>query len=330
VRERARADKNTEGNAMNPKLSLNFHHLQHFLAIADQGSLRAAATALGLSQPAVSKSLRALESALGAPLIARNARGATLTAYGDLLYSRARLIGNELERVTDEIQQLAGHRQGHVSLGASAIPSLLLIPEAIARFRARHKGVRLDLLGGMPSVLLPRLLDGSLDFIVGPRPAQALPDQIATEPLIHFPSALVVRRGHALERAHSIKDFIDAEWVLSSAAAHAESALQRVFARAGLPGAKIAVHVESLWAAVSFVSKTEYVGLFPRYPGPDFMFDRISYVDVPELEIIDSYEVFVRREVPLSTAATHLVADIKLQARRARERSAGPASARKA
>jgi hypothetical protein len=106
--------------------------------------------------------------------------------------------------------------------------------------------------------------------------------------------------------------------------------LQRVFARAGLPGAKIAVHVESLWAAVSFVSKTEYVGLFPRYPGPDFMFDRISYVDVPELEIIDSYEVFVRREVPLSTAATHLVADIKLQARRARERSAGPASARKA
>ena len=79
---------------MNSKLSLNFNHLQHFLAIADQGSLRAAAVALGLSQPAVSKSLRALESALGAPLIARNARGATLTAYGDLLYSRARRACN--------------------------------------------------------------------------------------------------------------------------------------------------------------------------------------------------------------------------------------------
>jgi len=173
-------------------------------------------------------------------------------------------------------------------------------------------------------------LDGSLDFIVGPRPAQPLPEPIATEPLIQFPSALVVRRGHALERAHSIKDFIDAEWVLSSAAAHAESALHRVFARAGLPGAKIAVRVESLWAAISFVSKTEYVGLFPRYPGPDFLFDRISYVDVPELEIIDSYEIFLRREVPLSTAATHLVADIKLQARRARERSTGPGGGRKA
>ncbi len=304
---------------MNSKLSLNFNHLQHFLAIADQGSLRAAAVALGLSQPAVSKSLRALEAALGAPLIARNARGATLTPFGDLLYSRARLIGNELERVTDEIQQLAGNRQGHVSLGASAIPSLLLIPEAVARFRARHKGVRLDLLGGMPSVLLPRLLDGSLDFVVGPRPSEGIAEQIETQPLIQFPSALVVRRGHALERARSIKDFVDAEWVLSSAAAHTESALHRAMARAGLPGAKIAVRVESLWAAVSFVAKTEYVGLFPRYPGADFMFDRISYVDVPEVEIVDSYELFLRREVPLSTAATHLIADIKLQARRARE-----------
>jgi DNA-binding transcriptional LysR family regulator len=314
---------------MNPKLSLNFNHLQHFLAIADQGSLRAAATALGLSQPAVSKSLRALEATLGAPLIARNARGATLTPYGDLLYSRARLIGNELERATDEIQQLAGNRQGHVTLGASAIPSLLLIPEAIARFRARHKGVGLDLVGGMPSVLLPRLLDGSLDFVVGPRPTQPLADQIETQPLIQFPSALVVRRGHALERARSIKDFIDAEWILSSAAAHAESALHRVLVRAGMPSAKIAVRVESLWAAVSFVAKTEYVGLFPLYLGEDLLFDRISYVDIPELDIVDSYELFLRREAPLSTAASHLVSDIKLQARRAREKST-PAARRKA
>lgn len=313
---------------MNSKLSLNFNHLQHFLAIADQGSLRAAATALGLSQPAVSKSLRALEAALGAPLIARNARGATLTAYGDLLYSRARLIGNELERVTDEIQQLAGHRQGHVALGASAIPSLLLIPEAVARFRARHKGVRLDLLGGMPSVLLPRLLDGSVDFVVGPRPSQGIAEQIETQPLIQFPSALVVRRGHALERAQSIKDFVDAEWVLSSSAAHAESALHTAIARAGLPGAKIAVRVESLWAALSFVAKTEFVALFPRYLGQDLLFDRISYVDIPELEIVESYELFLRREVPLSTAASHLVSDIKLLARRARDRSKGPETRR--
>jgi LysR family transcriptional regulator of abg operon len=302
---------------MHSKLSLNFNHLQHFLAIADQGSLRAAADALGLSQPAVSKSLRALEAALGAPLIARNARGSTLTPYGDLLYARARLIGNELERVTDEIQQLAGHKEGHVALGASAMPSLLLMPEAIARFRARQKDVRLDLVGGMPSVLLPRLLDGSLDFVVGPRPVQRISDQIESEPLLQIPSSIVVRRGHALERARSVKEFIDAEWVLSSSAAHAESALHATFANSGLPAATIVLRVESLFACYSFVAKTQYVGLLPKpSQGDNLLFDKISYVNVPELAIVDSYEVFSRREPPLSSAAANLISDIKLQARR--------------
>ena len=116
--------------------------------------------------------------------------------------------------------------------------------------------------------------------------------------------------------------------VLSSSAAHAESALHTAIARAGLPGAKIAVRVESLWAALSFVAKTEFVALFPRYLGQDLLFDRISYVDIPELEIVESYELFLRREVPLSTAASHLVSDIKLLARRARDRSKGPETRR--
>jgi len=312
---------------MRSKLSLNFNHLQHFLAIADQGSLRAAASALGLSQPAVSKSLRALETALGASLIARNARGSTLTPYGDLLYARARLIGNELERVTDEIQQLAGHREGHVALGASAMPSLLLIPEAMARFRARHKNVQLELMGGMPSVLLPRLLDGSLDFVVGPRPVQKISDQIDTMPLLQIPSSIAVRRGHALERARSINAFIDAEWVLSSSAAHTESALHAIFGKAGLPTAKIAVRVESLWAAYSFIAKTQYVGLLPKHASSDnLLSDRISYVELPELTIVETYDVFFRREAPLSSAAQNLVADIRSQARQLREDVVKPAN----
>jgi LysR family transcriptional regulator, regulator of abg operon len=305
---------------MHSKLSLNLNHLQHFLAIADQGSLRAAADSLGLSQPAVSKSLRALEAALGAPLIARNARGSTLTPYGDLLYARARLIGNEIERVTDEIQQLAGHREGRVTLGASAMPSLLLIPEAVARFRARQKDVRLDLIGGMPSVLLPRLMDGSLDFVVGPRPVQPISDHIDSIPLLQIASSIVVRRGHELEGARSIKAFVDAEWVLSSSAAHAESALHATIAKAGLPPAKIAARVESLWAAYSFIAKTRYVGLLPKHLSQEnLLSDRLSYVAVPELSINDTYDVFLRRDAPLSSAAQNLVDDIKFQARRLRE-----------
>jgi LysR family transcriptional regulator of abg operon len=307
--------KVTKGYVMHPKLSLNFNHLQHFLAIADHGSLRAAANVLGLSQPAVSKSLRSLEGNLGAPLIQRNARGSTLTPFGELLYSRARLIGNEMERVVDDIHQLAGVGQGKVTLGASAIPSLLLIPAAVARFNRDHQDIGLDLVGGMPSVLLPRLCDGSLDFVVGPRPTVQIPEQIEAVPLFTTPSCIVVQKGHPLERAKSIREFNEAEWVLSSGAAHAESALHTIFSKYDLLKAKIVIRVESLFAAYSFVATTRYVGLMPRHSTRDsLIFHNISFVEVPELKITESYVLFKRRDAPQSSAAKMLIAEIKAQA----------------
>lgn len=309
--EANRRHKVIKGNVMSSKLSLNFNHLQHFLAIADQGSLRAAAEVLGLSQPAVSKSLRALEIALGAPLIQRNARGSTLTPYGELLYTRARLIGNEVERVTQDIRELAGVGRGKVTLGASAIPSLLLVPEAVARFREKNVDIHLDLVGGMPSVLLPRLQDGSLDFIIGPRPVAQLPQSIHARSLFKVPSCIVVRKGHPLENARSVRDFVNAEWVLSSSAAHTESALHAVFAKNSLPQAKVAVRVESLLAVYSFVATTAYVGLLPRYSREESLILRnINYVEIPELAATDSYELFMRDEAPPSAAAEKLIGQI--------------------
>jgi DNA-binding transcriptional LysR family regulator len=314
--DRTTRDKAAKSNPMHSKLSLSFNHLQHFLAIADQGSLRAAADFVGLSQPAISKSLRSLESALGAPLVNRNARGSTLTPFGELLYSRARLIGNELERVNRDIRELGGIGKAKVAIGASAIPSLLLIPEAVMRFRQQYDDVGLDLVGGMPSVLLPRLQDGSLDLVVGPRPIGPIPQQIEATPLFKVPSSIIVRRGHRFQRAKSVRDLVDGEWVLSSNVAHTESALHAAFAQNGLPKAKVVVRVESLLAAYSFVASTQYVGLLPRYSRSESLILRnISYIDIPELKVVDSYELFVRRGNALSAAASKLVTQIKEQAR---------------
>ncbi len=297
---------------MNPKLSLSFTHLQHFLAVADQGSVRAAAEALGLSQPAVSKSLRSLETALGAPLIQRTARGSTLTPSGKLLYSRARLIENEIQRASEEIRDLTGASAGHISIGASAIPSLLLLPQAVEQIRGRHRNITIDVMGGMPSVLLPRLIEGSLDFVVGPRPAARLPAQIQTTPLFELCGSIVVRRGHPLEKANSIEQFKDAEWVLSSAAAHAESALHAAFKDNDLANAKVAVRVESLLAAYSIVAETQYAGLLPNYTtAENTLFNKVSFPRVPQLSLIDHYDLFVRSDVRLSTAATRAIAIVR-------------------
>jgi DNA-binding transcriptional LysR family regulator len=175
----------------------------------------------------------------------------------------------------------------------------------------------------MPSVLLPQLQDGSLDFIVGPRPVTPIPQQIEATSLFKVPSSIVVRCGHPLERAKSVRNLTDAEWVLSLSAAHAESALHAVFADSGLPKANVVVRVESLLAAYSFVATTQYVGLLPRYSRNESLILRnISYVDIPGFKVMDSYELFVRRNHSLSAAASKLVTQIKEQARRLKKDNA--------
>ncbi len=304
---------------MNPKLSLSFSQLQHFLAVADQGSVRAAADALGLSQPAVSKSLRALETALGATLIQRDARGSKLTPPGRLLYSRARLIENEVHRASAEIRDLAGIDGGRIAIGASAIPSIVLMPRALEQIRKQHRNVFIDVVGGMPSVLLPRLLDGGLDFIVGPRPGERVPDHIESFPLFTLRGSIVMRSDHPLRHARSIDDFAEAEWVLSSSAAHAESALHTAYRKKELAAAKVVIRVESLIAAYSIAAETKYVGILPRYAAPaETLFNRVLFIDVPELDLVEHYDVFVRRNAQLSKAASKALSLIRALARQLR------------
>ncbi len=300
---------------MNQKLSLNFHHLQHFLAIADHGSLRAAAQRLGLSQPALSKSLRALESALGAPLIQRNPRGTSLTPVGELFLSRARLIENEIIRTTHEIQALSGSHVNHVTIGASAIPSILIVPKAVARFRQQHPGVELDLIGGMPSLLLPRLIDGSLDFIVGPRSTEPIPDSVETTPLMKLRVNIVVRKGHPLECLKSLSDFAQAQWVVSSNSSYAREKIQSILRGRSLSNPMPYIRVDSLFALLSFIKNTDFIGIVPYIENSTDLYGRdISVLKIDEMDMFEEYQLFFRRNYVKSQLSMHLIASLQAEA----------------
>jgi DNA-binding transcriptional LysR family regulator len=290
------------------------------MAIAESGSVRAAADLLGLSQPAVSKSLRALEAELGVALIQRGARGSTLTAFGNVLYARAKVIGNEIERVTGELRQMAGTAAGRIALGASATASVILLPGAIQAFRAGNPRIRVEVVGGLPILLLPRLADGSIDLLVGPRPTQALPAHISASKLFTTSSVIAVRRGHPLEKARHLIDFAGADWVLNSSAGHANSELHSAFMAIGVAEVRTALYADSLYAAYALIAKTNYVGLLPRLILNDSIVrDVLSIVDVPEFLATDSIELFFRANAPLSSAAMKLTEILQREGRRARQ-----------
>ena len=77
---------------------MKFHHMRTIVAVAEAGSVRGAARRLGLSQPALTKSLGQLERELGAALVQRSARGTQFTELGKAMLARARAIDAELRR----------------------------------------------------------------------------------------------------------------------------------------------------------------------------------------------------------------------------------------
>lgn len=120
--------------------------MQTFVAVIDSGSISAAAARLGVGQPAVSKSLAALEAHLGVPLLLRSTRGSALTDAGRRFLGHARAVIDEAEAAEAAARDEAAALTGVLRIAAPpAYANEVLIP-ALGSFRAQHPGIMLDLI----------------------------------------------------------------------------------------------------------------------------------------------------------------------------------------
>jgi molybdate transport repressor ModE-like protein len=140
--------------------------LRILLHVAQTGSLAAAAVELGYTPSAVSQQIRALEREVGAVLMVRRGRGITLTQPGRALVRHGQRIVEQLSAAQAEIDAIAGLRSGVLRLGWFSTAGATLVPRAIARFRARHPNVELELAEGDPDECARALHEGELDVAV--------------------------------------------------------------------------------------------------------------------------------------------------------------------
>ena len=177
---------------------MNLRTLRYFVAIVDAGSLSAAAAAIAIAQPALSRQMHELERELGVELLQRGARGVRMTAAGATLYASAQRMLAEAERVRE---QLRGPRPGEdaaVVLGASPTLSRVLVPGVFERCQRSLTGVRLTVREAFTPVLLDWLEKGLIDIaIITSTPATA-GRPVAMQPLLGEPFALVTQATRRL------------------------------------------------------------------------------------------------------------------------------------
>ena len=114
---------------------MELRHLRYFVAVADAGTVSRAAAQLSLTQPALSRQIRDLESELGLPLFDRVGRRLHLTAEGENLLERTREILRAADALRERAGALAGGRTGTLRLGATAQTLESLISAFLTSFR---------------------------------------------------------------------------------------------------------------------------------------------------------------------------------------------------
>ncbi len=124
---------------------MDLRRLAAFVAVVDEGGFTDAADALGVSQPAVSQSVRALEAELDAPLFHRIARGVALTDAGRALLAPARLALRDAEVARAAVAEVRGLLAGRLDLACLATLASAPLAPLVGAFRRRHPGVSVQL-----------------------------------------------------------------------------------------------------------------------------------------------------------------------------------------
>ncbi|UGY91676.1 LysR family transcriptional regulator [Streptomyces gobiensis] len=193
-------------------------HIKTFHEVVRAGSYSAAARSLGYTQPAITQQMKALEREVGTPLFIRTGRRMRLTEAGEAFARHAETILETVAAARQQMTALTRLRSGRVRVCAFPSANATLIPEAMARLRDGHPGVRVDLLEDEPPESLHRLVGGECDITLAftyPGLRDEVPDELVEIPLLADQLTVLLPTGHPLARRRAVKllDLADERWI---------------------------------------------------------------------------------------------------------------------
>jgi DNA-binding transcriptional LysR family regulator len=179
--------------------------LRAFVAVAEFGGFGEAARRLHMSQPGVSRAVRALEVELGGDLFLRGHGVAVLTTLGARALVRSRAILGEVDGMRQERDEARGIASGHVRLGSMPSVSASILPALLSRLERRHPALSVTVLDGHDDELVAWVRAGTVDVAVvaGEHAGLELQPLVTDELLAVVPAAHPLAAQEAV-RAHDL------------------------------------------------------------------------------------------------------------------------------
>lgn len=248
--------------------------LKHLIALAKSGSFSKAAQALHLTQPALSRSIRALEDELGIPLFDRVGRRIELTPFGSEVLGRAQQLVFEADELRDSGTRMREAVGGVIRIGMGSGPGAMLMTPFLMHMATHHPKMRVVVSRGGTDLLAQALRARTLDALVVDIRSLKPAADLTVSALHEMRGVFMSRRGHPLARLRggvgfdSVLHYPIASTPLSDEVART---LVETYGPSAHPAQCVTVQCEEIPSLVEVVRRSDAVLLAIRAAAPDLV-----------------------------------------------------------
>lgn len=309
---------------------LTFARLRHVVTLAEHGSFGKAAATLGISQPGLTKSIQALEAALGVRLFDRHTRGVVLTDFGRLVVSHTKEFVAREDELLRDIQMLAGLEVGHLDVALGPYPSMMSGYRAAGRVMAAHPRLQVALHVANWREVTRAVLEKRTEVGIAELSDAVLNDQLDTELVGQHQARIFCRPGHPVLRSGhvTLASLLEFPWAYTRVPPRIAAAFPRASVRAGrideFTGDFVpAVDLDVPMQLAQLVEGNDVLafGGFTMVES-DLESGRLAYVPTPQIELRGSYGFIFLRNRSLSPAAQAYMQAVRDVERQCVEREA--------
>ena len=292
-------------------------HVELVAEVYDSRSILKASRRLNLTQPTVTRALQDIEATLSVPLFTRTNRGLAPTPYGEIFARHAKIVLAQLRHAAEEIENLRAGYSGKVTVGTLLAAAASILPDAIALLKKERPGVAISVVVGTYDILVPSLLVGDLDMVLGRMPEQGRSRALVYEDFYAEPICLVVRRGHPLlrKRRLGLRDLVNEAWLLPLPETSLRRQIERAFLEANAPLPRNVIESVSILTNRVLLRKSDCIGVMPYHVALDDVEHQLLSILPVKLKSIESpVGVILRAPGNLPPAASALLECLRLAA----------------
>lgn len=297
---------------------LKFRHLLLIDTLGRTRNMHLAAQQMNLSQPAISKMLKEIESLLGFALFERQPRSMPPTALGEHVLRYAQIALNDARSFVEQISSLREGGHGHLKVGGIFAATAVALPEAILQIKQRWPLLSIEVVEQTSNHLMEMLEEKKLDLAVARFTDQSQQQRYDFQPLAPEPFCIVVNSRHPLASAGptSLQQLVDLPWILYPVGTPIRGRMELAFAEAGVAMPRNTVDTISMQTFLQVLQRGPMIGMLPdAMVNPLIDSGQLKVLDTPLHLVPQDYGILTRKGEQLVGAALEFAEILKGNAR---------------